>query len=271
MSLTMRPSRTVWSKVRRFAARVTPALMLIMPLAAAGAAADPFAPPSGKVFAGVADKPVATYLSAAGKHPPVYEEFVAWGQWLPGITADATAAHARMMIEITTAFGSRNVITPQGIAGGAGDAWLIGLAKQFYASGNVTYVRLMAEMNNCNNPYAADNCDGSSRGPLYSSAAFKQAWRRVTLIMRGGVVSLIDKRLSALHLPALRTNFKYLATPKVSMVWVPMVGGSPDVPALAPRAYFPGRAYIDWVGTDFYSRYPNWSGLSAFYSAYAHV
>jgi hypothetical protein len=234
-------------------------------------AGHPYRPPAGRIFQGVADKPVSTYAQTVGKHPAVYQEFIAWGQWLPTITDDAKVNRARLMMMISTQFGSKNMISPDGIATGAGDQWLIALAQQIYASGNITYLRLMAEMNNCNNAYAADNCDGSSRGPQYSSDAFKQAWRRVTLIMRGGLVSLIDRRLAALHLPALRTNLAYLATPKVSMVWVPMVGGSPDIPALEPSAYFPGRAFVDWVGTDFYSRYPNWTGLSSFYNAYAHV
>ncbi|WP_249021195.1 hypothetical protein [Conexibacter sp. S30A1] len=233
--------------------------------------AHPYRPPAGKILQGVASKPIGAYTSAVGKHPAVYQEFVAWGQWLPGITADARANRSRLMMMVTTAYGSRNVITPLGIARGAGDAWLIGLAQAIYASHNITYLRLMAEMNNCENPYAAYNCDGSSRGAQYSSAAFRQAWRRVALIMRGGEVTLINRRLEALHMPPLRTSLAYLPTPAVAMVWVPMVAGNPDLPALAPAAYFPGRAWVDWVGTDFYSRYPNWSGLDRFYAAYAHV
>lgn len=232
-------------------------------------AGHPYRPPAGRILQGVASKPLASYTSAVGKHPAVYQEFVAWGQWLPTITADATANRARMMMMVTTAFGSRNMISPAGIAAGSGDAWLIGLAQQISASGNVTYLRLMAEMNNCNNPYAAYDCDGSSRGPDYSAAAFRQAWRRVTLIMRGGRVALIDGQLAALRLPPLRTSLRYLPTPRVAMVWVPMVGGNPDIPGLAPSVYYPGRQWVDWVGTDFYSRYPNWGGLSSFYAHYA--
>ncbi len=234
-------------------------------------AGHPYQAPAGRIFSGVADKPVSTYLQAVGKHPAVYQEFVGWGQWLPTITQDAKTNRARLMLMVSTQFGSRNMITPASMAAGAGDEWLIGLAQQINASGNVTYLRLMAEMNNCNDAYAAYNCNGTSRGPQYSSAAFRQAWRRVALIMRGGVVALIDRQLAALQLPALHTSLTYLPTPKVAMVWVPMVGGSPDIPALEPSAYFPGRRWIDWVGTDFYSRYPNWTGLSSFYAAYAHV
>ena len=112
------------------------------------------------------------------------------------------------MMMITTRFGSQNMISPCGLATGAGDQWLIGLAQQLYASDNITYLRLMAEMNNCNNAYAADNCDGSSRGRSTPRPPFKQAWRRVALIMRGGVVALIDRRLARLGMPALRTSLE---------------------------------------------------------------
>src|SRR3712207_8648596 len=44
--------------------------------------------------------------------------------------------------------------------------------------------------------------------------------------------------------------------------------GSPNIRANAPRAYWPGGRYVDWVGTDFYSRFPNWRGLERFFSAF---
>ena len=241
------------------------------PLPTALPLGHPYRPPAGKVFQGVADKPLSSYSDVVGKHAAVYQAFVAWGQYLPGIADEARLNRARLMMMVTTRYGSQNMISPQGLASGAGDDWLIGLGQELAASHNITYMRLMAEMNNCNNAYAAYNCDGSSRGPAYSASEFRQAWRRVALIMRGGVVSLINRQLAHLQMPALRTTLTYLATPQVAMVWVPMVGGSPDIPALEPSVYFPGRRWIDWVGTDFYSRYPNWSGLSSFYSAYAHI
>jgi hypothetical protein len=46
---------------------------------------------------------------------------------------------------------------------------------------------------------------------------------------------------------------------------VPQVAGAPDTAANAPSAYWPGAAYVDWVGTDFYSKFPNWAGLERFY------
>jgi hypothetical protein len=31
-----------------------------------------------------------------------------------------------------------------------------------------------------------------------------------------------------------------------------------------PKDYWPGRKYVDWVGTDFYSNYPYWRDLNRF-------
>ena len=49
---------------------------------------------------------------------------------------------------------------------------------------------------------------------------------------------------------------------------VPQTAGSPDTAANSAAAYYPGGAYVDWVGTDFYSLYPNFSGLQRFYGEY---
>ena len=233
------------------------------------AAAQRFLPAPGKIFQGVTSKPVSQYVRAVGKHPAVYQEFVAWGQYLPGITQDAISARARMMIHITTGYGSSEAITPGGIASGRGDAWLIGLQNAIFQSRNITYIRLMAEMNNYNNFYCAFNADGSSRGASHSPAAFKRAWKRVTLIMRGGSLQRIDAQLRRLGMPPLRTTHD-LPRPKVAMLWVPMVGGAPDVAGNGPDDYWPGGGYVDWVGTDFYSKFPNWSGLEQFYGLHPH-
>ncbi|MBV8431582.1 MAG: hypothetical protein JO244_10490 [Solirubrobacterales bacterium] len=235
---------------------------------AQAALAEPYLPPAGKVFQGVAGQPPGSYQTATGKHPAVYQEFLAWGQWVPGITAVAANAHARLMLMISTRSGSQEMINPAQIAAGQGDAWLISLQNSVASSGLVTYVRLMAEMDGYWNPYSAYNQDGSWRGPAHSSAAYKQAWRRVTLIFRGGSLAAIDAELHHLGMPPLRTT-RDLPVARVAMLWVPQVApGDPDVPGNQPSSYWPGRAWVDWVGTDFYSFAPNFSGLSAFYDSY---
>ncbi|MFL5861583.1 MAG: hypothetical protein ACJ780_12485 [Solirubrobacteraceae bacterium] len=226
-----------------------------------------YPPPPGKIFQGVAGTPIASYERAVGKHPAVFQIFSAWGEWVPGMFADAAAAHSRLMLHITTASGAREMITPQGIADGEGDAWLIELNNAIATSGHPVYVRLMAEMDNANNPYAAYNTDGSSRSRAHSSRAFVLAWKRATLILRGGSLTRIDATLHRLGLPELHAHSD-LPVGQVAMMWVPQVAGLPDVSGNQPRDYWPGRAWVDWVGTDFYAKFPNWSGLSGFYRAF---
>jgi len=259
-------------KVRRRSLIVTALLAAFLLLSAfavaSSASASAYLPPAGRIFAGVTDKPISAYTAAAGKHPPVYQEFVAWGQYLPGITQDALDAHARLMMAITTAYGSREAITPEGIAEGRGDGWLIGLNNALAESGNITYVRLMAEMDCSWNPYSAYSADGTPRDEAHSTAKFRQAWKRVTLILRGGSLRNIDAQLAGLGMPPLNTDHD-LPRPEVAMLWVPQVAGAPGLPGNQPRAYWPGRKWVDWVGTDFYGKYPNFSGLSAFYKAFS--
>jgi hypothetical protein len=232
-----------------------------------GAGAQAYLPAPGQSFQGVTGQPVASYERAVGKHPAVYQVFSAWGEYLPGMFADAAAAHARLMIHITTASGTREMITPAGIASGAGDAWLIALNNAIAAGGRPVYIRLMAEMDGSWNPYSAYDATGAPRGAAHSTREFRLAWKRVTLILRGGSLRHIDGMLRRLGLPLLRTRSD-LPAGKVAMLWVPQVAGSPAIAGNQPRAYWPGRAWVDWVGTDFYSKFPNFPGLTSFYNAF---
>ena len=50
---------------------------------------------------------------------------------------------------------------------------------------------------------------------------------------------------------------KVLKPPKVAFMWTPLTRGSPNVPGNDPNDYFPGRKYVDWVGTDVYAKFGN--------------
>lgn len=254
--------------LRRVLPTVTPLAATILLAGAADASAKAFLPPGNKIFAGVSFEPVSAYTAAIHKHPAVFQEFLAWGQYLPGIVQGGLDEHARLEIHITTGYGTSEAITPAGIANGKGDAWLIGLNNAIYETGNITYVRLMAEMNNANNFYSAYNSSGGSRGASHSTAAFKKAWKRVTLIMRGGSLKNINAELKRLRMPKLHASGD-LPRPKVAMLWVPQSAGTPNIAAQAPAAYFPGRPWVDWVGTDFYSKFPNFAGLTQLYNHYS--
>jgi hypothetical protein len=266
--LMSRRESTFRRKVPRGLRVVTATVGLILPALvwAAPASAQDFLPPAHKIYAGVGGQPISAYQRAAGKHPAVYQVFSAWGQYLPAIFQDAENAHARLMIHISTDFGGHEAITPAGIARGQGDAWLIALGQAADQSGLVVYVRLMAEMNGYWNWYSAFGQSGPRDG-AHSTTAYKRAWKRVTLIMRGGRLASINAQLRRLNMPPLHTDSD-LPRPKVAMVWCPQTAGDPDVSGNSPQAYWPGRPWVDWVGTDFYSKFPNFAGLDALYAAF---
>jgi hypothetical protein len=244
-------------------------------LGASTAHAAPYLPPAGKVFAGVSggitseDSEVPGFSARAGKHAAVIQTFTAWDYNYTRYLRNAARHQARVMVHISTKNGSgREAITPRGIAMGHGDSHLVHLTRAFADSGEVVYVRIMAEMNGSWNPYSAFG--PGYKGGAHSTHNFKQAWRRMVLIMRGGPVDQIDARLHRLHLPPLRGASGELPRPKVAFLFVPEVSGDPPVPGNSPRSYYPGSHYVDWVGTDFYSKFPNYAGLNAFYKQFPH-
>jgi hypothetical protein len=253
-------------RVRRLA--VVFALALCASLGASSAHADTYVPPKGKVFAGMTGGgTVGSFDSLTGKHPAVYQTFISWGYTGDNELTRARAAHARAMVHITTkADNGREAITPGQIARGRGDWFFRALNRKFAAYGQVVYVRLMAEMNGSWNYYSAYG--PGYKGGSHSTQNFRQAWRRIVLIMRGGPVSDINAKLHALGMPPVRHAQGVLPTPEVSFMWVPEVWGDPNVPGNSARAYWPGAGYVDWVGTDFYSKFPNFRGLNAFYAEF---
>ena len=82
------------------------------------------------------------------------------------------------------------------LARGGGDGFLVGLNRLVAQTGQVVYLRPLSEMNNSNNPYSAYDGNGNPRGPAYTPAWFKKAWRRIALVTRGGSVR-VDQREAA--------------------------------------------------------------------------
>jgi hypothetical protein len=245
------------------------ALAALALAAPASAAANPFLPPAGQTFAGVGGSyDGGSFGRETGSHPTVVQFFGGWNQSTDFMFKGAKAARARLMIHLSTALGSSEQITPAGIAAGKGDGYLLGLGQRIADSGGVTYIRLMAEMDGHWNAYCAYTASGRSKGPAYSTAMFRQAWRRTVVILRGGPVAAVNAKLRSLHLPPVDTHGRDLPQPKVAFLWVPQVAGAPDIGGNSPGAYWPGAEYVDWVGTDFYSKFPNWGGLESFYRAF---
>ena len=237
--------------------------------AAPAATANPYLPPKGKIFAGVTGGyDASSFARETGSHPSVFQFFGGWNQTTSYMFAGARAARARLMIHLSTVRGTTEQITPRGIARGAGDHYLLKLGQRIADYGGVTYIRLMAEMDGHWNAYCAYTASGRSKGPAYTTAQFRRAWKRTVLILRGGPLTTVDANLHALHMPPVQGAgaSASLARPRVAFLWVPQVAGAPDTRANSPSAYWPGARYVDWVGTDFYSKFPNWSGLDRFFS-----
>ena len=241
-------------------------------LAASPSGAQSRLPPGGDVFTGLTGGSYPAFEAEVGKHPAVNGVFVTWGRDFEAAFGEADFNHARLMLHISTSqgYGAPEQITPQGIAQGSGDGYLLRLGAAIEQNGRPVYIRLFPEMDQANNAYCAFNQDGSSRGASHSTASFRSAWRRTVLILRGGAAMGIDTRLRALGLPPLHGIARSATLPKlpVAFLWVPQSEGTPNTPANSPAAYYPGDAYVDWVGTDFYSLYPNFRGLQNLYDAY---
>ena len=260
------------------------ATLVAITLVALGGAAQANAaarllPKQGKVFFGTSDTGVTSqftdFADAVGKHPAVIETFQHWSGTLSGSVKRWQRAEARPILHITTADPNdgHELITPRAIAGGRGDGYLIRLNRVFWSNGIRAYVRPLGEPNRCLNVYAAYDCGGKPRDRAHMPYWYKQAFRRIYVILHGGgTVAEIDARLRATRLPPLRapSGSSPAALPQapVAIVWSPLPAGSPGTKANRPYRFYPGDRYTDWAGTDFYSTYADWKSLGDLYNRY---
>ncbi len=250
-----------------------------------------YAPPKGKTFHGVSETRVGNadldrFTQQIGAHPAVEEDFYSWDVPLSTGALDRwRQTGTRGILSLSTAPGGEpEAISPEQIAKGRGDHYILRLNQSIASSGQVVYIRLMPEMNGSWNPYGAFNADGSSRGGDHSPAQYRQAWRRFSIIVHGGSLKSINSHLRRLKMPRLlraSSNHgavyrqegvaKALDKSKVAMIWNPQTISSPNVKGNAVSAYWPGAKYVDWVGADIYGKYATpgvKSALSAFYKRY---
>src|SRR4051794_23853019 len=173
--------------------RLAAALALLSCLAvAAPAHADSLIPPTGQLLLGLSGstspQPFEQQVHAK---PDVFGVFVRWDSLGDYVFDAADQAGSTLMLHISTTQGqgAPEVVTPRGIARGKGDHYLLRVNRRLSAWGKPAYVRFLAEMNQADNSYSAFNHNGTSRGAAHSTRAFIAAWRRATLILRGGPVA----------------------------------------------------------------------------------
>ena len=231
-----------------------------------------YAPPPGQVFhsgiGGYGPGAVGDFATQSGKHPAVFQYFVSWKsgasdlRFIERLLEQSDRARSRAALAVST---KGTDLSPGAIASGAGDGFLLGLNRILAEHGRPTYLRLLSEMNNANNPYSAYTHSGRSRGPAFSTRMFKRAWRRAVLVVRGGDVAAINARLARLRMPPVRTASATLAAPPAAFMWVPLSFGDPELPRNHPRHWWPGSGYVDWVGTTWYSPFLAVRAFERFY------
>src|SRR5882672_6491460 len=172
--------------------RVAVLAALIAALIAAPASALTLTPPKPSVFLGVSDRGTTAefneFAALTGKHPALLETFHPWGNSVNEAYERWRETGTRPILHISTADDQTlaEIITPEQIALGAGDDYLLQLNDFFAKHGLPAYIRPLGEPNRCLNVWSAVSCDGSQKGGEHTSGWYKQAFRRIALIVRGG-------------------------------------------------------------------------------------
>lgn len=253
---------------------------------------EAFVPPHHRIFHGVTDtgsvRDFKVFNQRVGAHNALLMSFARWnGKHVGAGLHRWRVTQTRGVLSLSTAPGGQpELISPREIAQGDGDRYILRLGRTIAHSGQVVYVRLLPEMNGHWNPYCAFNADGSSRGAGHSTEAFRDAWRRIVTIVRGGKRRAINRKLVRLGMPriyrassnrdpvyARRRVPNQLPRPKVAFMWVPQTIGSPALRANSPGRYWPGGKYVDWIGADIYSKFATpsiWSAFRHFYSRWGN-
>jgi hypothetical protein len=191
------------------------------------------------------------------------QTFHPWGNALNQAIPRWRDLQVRPMLHISTADdqSGRELITPYGIARGRGDSYLLALNRDLRAFGRQTWVRPLGEVNRLRNPYGAFYPDGQPRDWKHNPQYYRQAFRRIALIVRGGDVA---PRLRALGMPGLPRKLIRLPRAPVRIVWSPLPSNL-GVPGNEPGRYWPGSSFVDLIGTSFFSAWPWWPTLNRFY------
>jgi hypothetical protein len=186
------------------------------------------------------------FQQLTGQHSAVLHSFIGWHQpqTIPKLLGQLSPLP---MLAIKTGPG----VTPLDIAQGRGDGFLLALNSALAGFGQRVYIRPMPEMNGHWNEYSAFEKNGASRGPRYSTAAFRRAFARIALLQRGGSAQKLNPKLRKLGGPPVGGDLKVT---QARIVWNPQGYGAPDIPANAPSAYYPGDAYVDVVANDLYDQ-----------------
>jgi len=237
---------------------------------AAATAASAATPPPLLGIKGDVDR----FQTLTGQDSQVRHVIVGWGQ---GVTWGSHFVELFQQLGGIPMIGlgtrgrdGSEAITPQQIAQGQGDAYLVALAGAINQFGQEILIRPFGEMNGYWNAYSAYTKGGAVK-PGHQTAWFRKAFARVYLIVHGGAAADIDAKLEALGMPPLAGgDLPVNPAPTTRVVWNPQGFGDPDIPGNSAQAYYPGDAYVDLVGDDLYDvrGKAEWDAAEALYKAH---
>ena len=245
---------------------------------------EKFEPPDGTLYAGVdADQRSGDTTMEIniqkwqdwvalmnGLPPAISHTFTGYDANMTWDTDVAKARGATPLISWQTGSTSPKTIANAGVAssGNRSDYVIMKVASALRAYNEPVFLRVDQEMNAYWFAWSAYNSDGSARA--HTTEDFKDMWRRMVIIFRGGKVSDINAKLAAEGMPPLDPavgtsaaskgypsttdpDAVFPATDNVAFVFNPV--DAPGVPNVAGNRwddYYPGDAYVDWVGQTTY-------------------
>jgi hypothetical protein len=246
-------------------------VLVTTPLPGRQAWAAPGGGAAGGVALGVLGDPVR-FRAQTGQDSTVEHTIISWNQgveWGTRLPVLLQQLRPTPLLGIGTGDWrtKSEIVSPKDIAQGRGDAFLIGLNAAIAEFGSLVYLRPLPEMNNYHRPFSAFEANGRARGPTHTTAAFRKAFARIAIVVRGGTAAAMSAKLRLLGLPPIA---KDLPQAPVRIVWNPQGYGSPDIPQNSAQAYYPGDAYIDVVANDLYDQSFNaaWDANERLYAAH---
>src|SRR5438270_786886 len=151
------------------------------------------------------------FQTLTGQRSTVGHIIVGWNQgyrWGRPLAALIPQYGPMPMLGIGTSSypSKREVITPQGIALGQGDAYLYAFNQAIARWARPIYLRPFGEMDGHWNAYCAYTASGRSKGGSHSTAWFRKAFARVYLQAAGGTFDIATK-------PRSRAAYRAVITP----------------------------------------------------------
>jgi hypothetical protein len=219
---------------------------------------------------------LARFRDQTGQDSQVHQAFLGWGQGVSWGSPFAVLLQSFGPIPMlhlgTDGRNRKEAITPAGIASGRGDGYLLALNHAIAEWNKAVYIRPMAEMNNAGTLYSGYRPNGQPKGAQYAPQTYAKAFARIYVILHGGSLDAVNRRLAALGLPPVRGG-ELLPNPfpRLRVVWSPLASDAPRVPGNAAASYYPGAAYVDVEGGDIYDERLTdtapWAGLQALSNA----